>query len=188
MLEDLGVRRRGEVPVLRAGRAVGAHDPVDELAQGPLACGAAERAPEVLARDDVRGVHRPEVGELHPALLEVDRAVAPVGHDDVPQLPGDLVIGMDARRGVDASHLQTGGPGGGLGAGSGGGLARFRATVVGHGAPRLASVGWCFSPAVCRVGVRGYDGDRSARPRRSAIAVSKSSSDSKDRYTEANRR
>ncbi len=130
MLEDLGVGLRGEVPVLQPGRRVGAHDPVDELAQGPFAGGATQRTTEVLARDDVRGVHRPEVGELHPALLEVDRTVPPVGHDDVPQLPGDLVVGMHAGRRVDTSDRQA--------AGLTSGPARLRATGLGHGAPRLA--------------------------------------------------
>ena len=40
----------------------------------------------------------PEVGELDAALLEVDRAVAPVGHDDVAALPGHLVVRVHARR------------------------------------------------------------------------------------------
>ena len=105
VLEDLGVALGGEVAVLLAGRAVGAHDPVDELAQAPLALRRADRAAEVLGGDDVGRVDGPEVGELDAALLEVDRAVAPVGHDDVAALPGHLVVGVHAGGGVDALDL-----------------------------------------------------------------------------------
>src|SRR5690606_26165857 len=66
----------------------------------------ADGTAEVLAGDDVDRVHRPEVGELDAALLEVDRAVAPVGHHDVTALPGHLVVGVDSRSGVDALHTQ----------------------------------------------------------------------------------
>src|SRR5437660_11401293 len=43
-------------------------------------------------------------------LLEVDPAVPPVRHDDVPAFPGHLVIGVHARGGVDALHSQPGAP------------------------------------------------------------------------------
>ena len=104
MLEDLGVLVGGEVAVLPARRHVHAHDAVDQLLQAPLALRRADRAAEVLGGHDVRRVDRPEVGELDAALLEVDRAVPPVRHDDVAALPGDLVIGMDAIAGVDTAH------------------------------------------------------------------------------------
>src|SRR5581483_2170704 len=57
-------------------------------------------------RDDVGRVDRPEVGELDAALLEVDRAVAPVGHDDVAALPRDLVVGVHAGSRVDPLEPQ----------------------------------------------------------------------------------
>ena len=96
----------GEVAVLLAGRAVGPHHPVDELAQARLALRRADGAAEVLGGDDVGRVDRPEVGELHAALLEVDRAVAPVGHHDVAALPGHLVVRVHAGGGVDPLDVQ----------------------------------------------------------------------------------
>ena len=82
--------------MLLARLLVDVHHPVDELLEAPLALRRADRAAEVLGGDDVGRVDRPEVGELHAVLLEVDRAVPPVGHDDVPALPGDLVVGVHA--------------------------------------------------------------------------------------------
>ena len=99
--EDLGVRVGGEVAAVDPGPVVGTDDPVDQLAQAGLALRGADGAAEVLAGDDVRGVHRPVRRELHAALLEVDRAVPPVRHDDVPALPLDLVVGMHPRGGED---------------------------------------------------------------------------------------
>jgi hypothetical protein len=96
VLEDLGVLLGGEVAVLDAGGGVGGHHAVDELAQAGLTGGPADRAAEVLAGDDVRRVDRPEVGELHAALLEVDGAVPPVGHHDVATLPAHLVVRVHA--------------------------------------------------------------------------------------------
>jgi hypothetical protein len=62
---------------------------------------------EVLRRDDVRGVDAPLGGELHAALLEVDRAVTPVRHDDVAALPGHLVVGVHTGGGEDPLDLQA---------------------------------------------------------------------------------
>src|SRR6516165_11524585 len=106
MGKDLGIGVGGEVAVLPPGRYVGADDPVDQLLQAPLPLRRAHRAAEVLGGDDVGGVDRPEVGELHALLLEVDRAVAPVGHYDVATLPGDLVIGMNALAGVNTADSE----------------------------------------------------------------------------------
>ena len=102
VVEDLRVLRGGEVTVLAAGRHIGADDPVHELLEAPLALRRADRAAEVLGGHDVGGIHGPEIGELHPVLLEVDRAVPPVGHDDIAAFPGDLVVGMNPLAGVDA--------------------------------------------------------------------------------------
>ena len=88
----------GEVAVVLAGLAVGLHDAVDELLEAPLAGVGADGAAEVLGGDDGGGVDRPEVGELDAALLEDGLAGLPVGLDDVATLPGDLVVGVDARR------------------------------------------------------------------------------------------
>ena len=106
VLEDLGVARAWRSSRSRGRPGVGADHAVDELLEAPLALGRADRAAEVLGRDDVGRVDRPEVGELDAALLEVDRAVPPVGHDDVAALPGDLVVGVDALTGVDAAHRE----------------------------------------------------------------------------------
>src|SRR6204780_2723210 len=104
--EDLGVLFGGKVALLPAGLLVLADDPVHKLLEAPPALRRADRAAEVLGGHDVGGVHRPEVGELDAMLLEVDRAVPPVRHDDIPAFPGDLVVGVHARRGVDAPDLE----------------------------------------------------------------------------------
>ena len=70
-------------------------------------CVGADRAAEVLRGHDVRRVDRPEVRELDAPLLEVDRAVPPVRHDDVAALPGHLVVRMHAGGGVDALDPQA---------------------------------------------------------------------------------
>src|SRR4051812_47487690 len=111
MLEDLCVALGGEVAVLTAGRAIGEHDPVDELPQAVLPLRGADGTAEVLRRDDVGGVDAPLGGELHAALLEVDRAVTPVRHDDVAALPRHLVVRVHPRRGEDALDLQALPPG-----------------------------------------------------------------------------
>ncbi len=106
MLEDLGVALGGEVTVLAASLAVSADHAVDQLLEAPLAVRAAGRTAKVLRGDDVGRVDRPGVGELHAALLEVHRSVAPVRHDDVATFPGHLVVGVNSRTGVDALDLQ----------------------------------------------------------------------------------
>ena len=55
----------------------------------------------------VRGVDRPEVGELDAALLEDRLARLPVLLDDVAPLPGHLVVRVHAGRGVDALDGQA---------------------------------------------------------------------------------
>src|SRR3712207_9385098 len=82
----------GEVPVLAAGLGVGEHHAVDELPQAVLELRGADGAAEVLRGDDVGGVDAPLGRELDTALLEADRAVQQVGHDDVAALPGHLVV------------------------------------------------------------------------------------------------
>ncbi len=67
-------------------------------------------AAEVLADDDVGGQLRPEVGDLDVLLLE-DALAGLVGDAGGPQLPGDLVVGMDARAGVAALEGQALDPG-----------------------------------------------------------------------------
>ena len=102
MLEDLGVLGRGEVAVVLAGLDVGQDDAVDQLLEAGLAGVGADGAAEVLGGDDRGGVDRPEVGELDAALLEDRLAGLPVLLDDVAALPGHLVVGVHAGRGVDA--------------------------------------------------------------------------------------
>src|SRR5262249_35305741 len=107
VVEDLRVLGRGEVAVLAAGLGVLADDAVDELLEAPLPLRRADRAAEVLGGHDVGGIHGPEIGELHSVLLEVDRAVTPVGHDDIAAFPGDLVVGMDSLAGLDALDRES---------------------------------------------------------------------------------
>src|SRR5690606_20751303 len=107
-----------EVAVLATRLRVGQDDPVDELLEAPLARRRADGAAEVLGRDDGRGVHRPRGGELDALLLEDRLTRLPVRLDDVPALPLDLVVRVDARRGEHALDgqptLAALGPAGGL--------------------------------------------------------------------------
>src|ERR1700734_3307892 len=107
VLEDLGVLGAGEVPVLPAGRDVLSDHAVDQLLEAPLPLRGADRAAEVLGGGAVGGVDGPEVGELDPTLLEVDRAVPPVGHDDIAALPSDLVVRVHALPGVNAPDRES---------------------------------------------------------------------------------
>lgn len=91
--------------MLPTGCGVGVDDPVDELFEAPLALRGAQGAAEVLAGHDLGGVHRPALGEFDPILPEVDRAIAPVGHDDVAAFPLHSVVGVDSRSGEDALDL-----------------------------------------------------------------------------------
>ena len=132
VLEDLCVLLGGEVPVLDPGGGIGRHHPVDELPQARLAGRPADGPAEVLAGHDVRRVDRPEVGELHPALLEVDGAVTPVGHHHVAALPGHLVVRVHAGGGVEPLQGQP------LRAGAG---RRGRLRLAGLGRPGRAAAG-----------------------------------------------
>jgi hypothetical protein len=140
VLEDLGVALAGEVAVLAARGAVGEHHPVDELTQAALPLGLADRAAEVLRGDDVGGVDAPLGGELHTALLEVDRAVPPVGHDDVAALPGHLVVGVHSGGGEDTLDLEALVPGRRLGAAAGPGAGQA-VVGLGHGVELSLIVG-----------------------------------------------
>jgi hypothetical protein len=104
-LEGLGVGVGGEVAVLAAPARDGTGDPVHHLAYRVLALRGAEGAAEVLLGDDVGGVLRPAGGELEVALLEGGRAIAPVGDDGVPALPGQLVVGVGSLVREQAAHL-----------------------------------------------------------------------------------
>ena len=81
-------------------------DAVDQLADAGLALRRAEVAAEVLADDDVGGELAPEVGDLDVLLLE-DALARLVGDAGGPVLPGDLVVGMDARAGPAALEGQA---------------------------------------------------------------------------------
>jgi hypothetical protein len=75
VLEDLGVLVGPEVAVLLAGLGVGEHDAVDELAQRPLAGRRAERAAEVLRRDDRAALTDQKSGNSTPRCSKI---VSPV--------------------------------------------------------------------------------------------------------------
>jgi hypothetical protein len=89
------------------------HDAVDQLAQARLALRGADAPRKYLLVTMLVALIDQKLGNSTPALLEVDRAVAPVGHDDVAAFPGDLVVGVHAGRGVDALDGEPGslGPG-----------------------------------------------------------------------------
>src|SRR5690606_17988919 len=89
------------------GPGVDADHPVDQLLEARLALRCADRAAEVLGGHDVGRADRPEVRELHAALFEIDRTVAPVRHHDVAALPADLVVRVRSGGGEDPLDLQT---------------------------------------------------------------------------------
>jgi hypothetical protein len=96
-----------EVAALPAPRRDRVDHPVDDLAQRRLAPRRAEGPPEVLLGDDVRRVDRPRHRELHPELLEGDRAVLPVRDPRVAPLPHDLVVGVDPGRGEQSAETDA---------------------------------------------------------------------------------
>ncbi len=123
-LEGLQVVVRREVVLCLGPGRDRVDDAVDELLDAGLALGRAEVAAEVLADDDVGGQLAPEVGDLDVLLLE-DALARFVGDAGGPVLPGDLVVGVDARAGPAALEGEA------LGAGL---AVRLRA--VEGGAPR----------------------------------------------------
>ena len=94
--KDLGVPVSGEVAVVPPGLDVLPDDAIDEGLEAGFAPRGTERPPEVLVRHDGGGIHAPEVGELHTALLKDHLTGFPVGLDHITQLPGDLVVGVHA--------------------------------------------------------------------------------------------
>ena len=96
-LERLEVLVRREVVLGLGPRGDRVDDAIDELADAGLALRRVEVAAEVLADDDVGGELRPEVGDLDVLLLE-DALAGLAGDAGGPVLPGDLVVGVDARR------------------------------------------------------------------------------------------
>ena len=82
-------------------------DPVDELADARLALRRADVAAEVLADHDVGRELAPEAGDLDVLLLE-DELARLVADARVPELPRDLVVGMDARAGPAALEVEAG--------------------------------------------------------------------------------
>src|SRR5664279_84969 len=101
VLEDLGVGGRRKVAALLASDAVLVHDAADELAKARLALLGAERAAEVLRRDDRRCVDAPGRRELHAALLEDRLTGLPVRLHHIAALPGDLVVRVHPGHRVD---------------------------------------------------------------------------------------
>ena len=84
-----------EVAALAAPAGDRAGDAADHLLDRALALGRGHAAAEVLLRDDVRRVLRPELRELDVSLLE--RGAAPAGDQRVADLPLDLVERVAAR-------------------------------------------------------------------------------------------
>ena len=142
VLEDLRVLRCREVAVLAAGLRVGEHHPIDELAKTRLPRVAAHGATEVLGRHDRRCVDAPEVGELDTPLLEHRLAGLPVGLDDVATFPRDLVVRVNAGRGVEALQGEAGARAGGHG-------------TVGDLGHAGVSSGWCGQGGTDRDRVNG---------------------------------
>ena len=94
--EDPGVGVAGEVAVPDSPPADGVDDPANHLPDRPLALGGPELAPEVLLGDDVGGVLRPALRELHVPLLEGVAPLLVIGNDGIARLPLDLIEWMDA--------------------------------------------------------------------------------------------
>ena len=111
-LEGGEVLVRGEVVLRRGPAGDGVDDAIDELLDAALPAGRADVAAEVLADDDVGGELAPEAGDLDVRLLEdgLARLVLDLGG---AELPGDLVVGVDAGRGPAALEGQSAGAGSG---------------------------------------------------------------------------
>ena len=107
MLEDLGIILSEEVAVILTGLGVGKDDAVDQLTKAALTNVGAQCTTEVLGGDDGGGVHRPEIGELDATLLEDGLTGLPVRLNDIAVFPVDLVVGVNAWRGVDALDGQS---------------------------------------------------------------------------------
>src|SRR4029453_7014311 len=95
-LEPRQVLRRPEVALGLGPRRDRVDDAVDELLHGTLAARRADVAPEVLADHDVGRQLAPECRDLDVVLLE-DHLARLVLDLRRAQLPGDLVIRVDAR-------------------------------------------------------------------------------------------
>ena len=95
------VLRRGEVVLGLGPGGDREDDAVDQLADAGLPLGRVEVAAEVLADDDVGGQLAPGRRDLDVLLLE-DELAGLVADGGGPDLPGDLVVGMDARAGPAA--------------------------------------------------------------------------------------
>jgi len=102
--ERVGFVVVGEIPAFATPLGDRVDDPVDDLLQRRLTLGRTRGPAEVLLGDDVRGVHRPGRRELDTELLERHRAVFPVRDPGVSPLPDDLVVRVDARRGVQTTQ------------------------------------------------------------------------------------
>src|SRR5699024_4080267 len=111
----------------------------------------------VLADDDVGGQLRPEVGDLDVLLLE-DALAGLVGDARGAQLPGDLVVGVDARRRPAALEGQALGPGLAVRLGAiEGGAPRSGVAALGGG----CGLGGRLVGALCDGGGAGRSGHRS---------------------------
>ncbi len=106
--EDVGVFVGGEVAVAHAPVADGLGDAGDEGADAGLALGGADLAVEVLGGDDVGRGDGPVGGDFDVLLLE-DEAAFEVLDDGVAELPGELVVGVDAGLGEVAREVEAGG-------------------------------------------------------------------------------
>ncbi len=84
-----------EVLLLDRPAGDGVDDASDQLLDGPLALGSADRAAEILGDDDVGGLLRPEARDLDVALFENKGALL-VTNDGGPDVPFDLVERVDA--------------------------------------------------------------------------------------------
>ena len=112
VVEDLGFLVVREVAVGQPPPGERVRHPVRHLPERPLALGGVQRPAEVLLRQDVGGVHTPEVGHLDAELLEDHLAVAIVGDAGIPPLPADLVVGMYPSRGEVSLYSDCGSLGG----------------------------------------------------------------------------
>ena len=107
MLEDLRILVGEEVAEILTSLGVGEHHSIDQLAKTPLPGIGTQGTTEVLGGDDRGCIYRPELGELNATLLENGFPRLPVGLHDITVLPGDLVVRVNAGRGVDALNGQT---------------------------------------------------------------------------------
>jgi len=102
VLKDCRVFFGGKVTVVATSLGVCEHNAVDQLAKAVLALRGSYRTAKVLRGNDGARVDAPEFWKLSAALLEDGFSGLPVSLHNIAELPGDLIVWVNAWNGVNA--------------------------------------------------------------------------------------